>query len=205
VRCGGWVVGCGLIRCTLLAFVRGVASAHTPLICDVRREQAVLQRHCAAYNGCCRIYAPKYQQARLGNYVVHGSDWASPDSWLSALVPIDMCALSKAEPSAPDHRTEVDAPAFNGAYEDVRSAFFYYLQHWNQGRPFILAGHSQGSQHLVRLIQELETLHETSVLLDRLVAAYLIGCAVRPALHDGWAEGSRKRKEPHKGCFSIGE
>ena len=85
----------------------------------------------------------------------------------------------RVRPQSPDHRTEVDAPAFNGAYEDVRSAFFYYLQHWNQGRPFILAGHSQGSQHLVRLIQELETLHETSVLLDRLVAAYLIGCAVR--------------------------
>jgi hypothetical protein len=59
--------------------------------------QAVLQRHCAAFNGSCRIYAPKYQQARLGNYVVHGSDWGSADSWLSALVPIDMCALTKSD------------------------------------------------------------------------------------------------------------
>ena len=28
---------------------------------------------------------------------------------------------------------------------DVKAAFAYYLQHLNHGRPFILAGHSQGA------------------------------------------------------------
>lgn len=26
--------------------------------------QAVVQRHCATFNGCCRVYAPKYQQVQ---------------------------------------------------------------------------------------------------------------------------------------------
>ena len=30
---------------------------------------------------------------------------------------------------------------------DVFAAFDYYIKHYNNGRPFILAGHSQGSQY----------------------------------------------------------
>ncbi len=33
------------------------------------------------------------------------------------------------------------------AYQDVKRAFEHYLQHDNEGRPFIIAGHSQGSHH----------------------------------------------------------
>lgn len=57
-------------------------------------------------------------------------------------------------------------------YEDVRDAFFYYLEHKNNGRPFILAGHSQGSALLLQLMR-----HEFAdpALQQKLVAAYLIG------------------------------
>lgn len=34
------------------------------------------------------------------------------------------------------------------AYEDVERAFDYFIEHYNQGRPFILAAHSQGSVHV---------------------------------------------------------
>lgn len=63
------------------------------------------------------------------------------------------------------------------AYEDVKRAFEYYLQHENQGKPFIIAGHSQGSHHGQRLIKE-EI--DNSDLQERLVAAYLIGSIVIP-------------------------
>lgn len=39
-------------------------------------------------------------------------------------------------------------------YEDVRNAFFYYIEHLNEGRPFILAGHSQGSSLLQELLRQ---------------------------------------------------
>ena len=45
-------------------------------------------------------------------------------------------------------------PSQNLAYGDVRDAFRAYLANHNKGRPFILVGHSQGSWHLQRLIQE---------------------------------------------------
>lgn len=61
---------------------------------------------------------------------------------------------------------------FDTAYEDVKKAFQYYLEHWNNGHPFFIAAHSQGSQHAVRLIKELM---EGTALEKKLIAAYVIG------------------------------
>ena len=66
--------------------------------------------------------------------------------------------------------------AFNLAYEDVRAAFLYYLQHYNQGRPIIIAAHSQGTTHAIRLLKEL---FDGQPLKKQLVAAYLLGMPVR--------------------------
>ena len=70
------------------------------------------------------------------------------------------------------------------AYGDVRKAFTYYLEHYNQGRPFILAGFSQGAMAVVDLLKEM-----SDDTYSRLVAAYVIGYKVtdsnahiRPAL-----------------------
>jgi hypothetical protein len=58
------------------------------------------------------------------------------------------------------------------AYQDVRTAFLYYLEHWNEGRPVLIASHSQGSYHAARLLKEF---FEGKPLMDQLVAAYIIG------------------------------
>lgn len=65
--------------------------------------------------------------------------------------------------------------AFDIAYEDVRDAFKYYLQHFNQGRPIIIASHSQGTLHAARLLKEF---FENKSLEKQLVCAYLIGLPV---------------------------
>jgi hypothetical protein len=62
--------------------------------------------------------------------------------------------------------------AYELAYADVLRAFDYYLAHENQGRPFIIASHSQGSLHALRLLQERVT---GRPLARRLVAAYVVG------------------------------
>jgi len=67
------------------------------------------------------------------------------------------------------------AKALDLAYQDVRSAFQYYLEHYNQGRPFIIASHSQGTDHGKRLIAELV---DGKPIQDQLVVAYLVGFAV---------------------------
>ena len=59
---------------------------------------------------------------------------------------------------------------------DATDALDYYLTNLNQGRPFILAGHSQGASVLIALLENYMTKHPEA--LKRMVAAYPIGFAV---------------------------
>lgn len=65
--------------------------------------------------------------------------------------------------------------ALDLAYADVRAAFQYFLTHYNDGRPIILAGHSQGAQHAFALLKEF---FDNKPLKDRLVVAYLVGMPI---------------------------
>ena len=66
------------------------------------------------------------------------------------------------------------ANAYQLAYNDVLSAFRQFLLEIPNGSPFILASHSQGTHHLVKMVQEDMERSVTS----RIVAAYLIGTEV---------------------------
>ncbi|MCO7123380.1 DUF3089 domain-containing protein [Ihubacter massiliensis] len=59
---------------------------------------------------------------------------------------------------------------------DALAAFDYYMKHYNKGRPFILAGHSQGSV-MTKLIL-FQYLKEHPQAARRMVAAYVIGYSV---------------------------
>lgn len=61
------------------------------------------------------------------------------------------------------------------AYQDVRDAFDYYLEHCNEGRPILLAGFSQGADMCLRLLKDAFADEE---LQERLVACYAIGWRV---------------------------
>ena len=102
-------------------------------------DAMVMQGQASVFNGCCRVYAPRYRQATLAAF------FAEDDSAPQAL------AL---------------------AYEDVVAAFRYYVTHFNGGRPFVLAAHSQGSRHADILMAEEIVGTE---LADRMVVAYPIG------------------------------
>lgn len=107
-----------------------------------------------------------------------------------------------------------DARAF--AYEDVRTAFRYWLDHYDTGRPLVIAGAEQGGFLAERLIRE--EIAPNPALRGRLAAAYLIdtvvpkdhfpaGAPIRPCRRQGepgcvvaWAEepeleaeGARRR------------
>lgn len=60
--------------------------------------------------------------------------------------------------------------------EDVFAAFDYYINNYNNGRPFILAGHSQGSNILLYLLSEY--MKDNPKVYDRMIAAYVIGYSV---------------------------
>lgn len=67
------------------------------------------------------------------------------------------------------------------AYEDVRNAFEYYLKNCNNGRPIVIAAHSQGTIHAGRLIKEFI---DGKPLQQQFVEAYLIGIATPPDYFD---------------------
>ncbi len=57
--------------------------------------------------------------------------------------------------------------------EDISAAFDYYMDNYNEGRPFVLAGFSQGGKAVVELFK-----HAPAEVLERMVAAYAIGYRV---------------------------
>jgi hypothetical protein len=123
-----------------------------PGAAGTRLEQGVLRFQASAFNGCCRIYVPRYRQAALAAFLKEKEDTV--------------------------HRTA----AFELAYGDVRRAFDYYMAEENHGRPFILASHSQGSLHAMRLLQERIA---AEPLRTQLVAAYIIGYALPEEIESG--------------------
>lgn len=70
-------------------------------------------------------------------------------------------------------------PAFKLAYKDVKEAFLHYWKHWNNNRPFIIAGHSQGTNHAEKLIKEVISVHEN--MQNQLLLAYLPGMPILPS------------------------
>lgn len=70
------------------------------------------------------------------------------------------------------------APLQTIVHNDVWRALIYYLKYENNGRPFFLAGHSQGSMILTDLMLE----HWGSTgAEDQLIAAVLLGWSLTPA------------------------
>jgi hypothetical protein len=67
-------------------------------------------------------------------------------------------------------RSEDARQALDLAYSDVSAAFDEFLKQVPPNKPLILAGHSQGALHLIRLIEE-----RKDQLKGRLVAAYVVG------------------------------
>lgn len=119
----------------------------------------------SVFNGCCRIFAPRYRQATFFSFLGAGDNGRK---------------------------------ALELAYTDVERAFDYYLQHENNGRPFILAGHSQGSLHLFRLLEEKI---DNTPLAQKMVAAYPLGFRLPM---DKFEEGVFKTLKPNNAATDIG-
>jgi hypothetical protein len=104
----------------------------------------------SVFNEVGKIYAPRYRQANINAYY-----------------PITKEDTVKA------------IAAFDLAYVDVKNAFEYYLSHYNNDRPIIIASHSQGSTHTIRLLKEY---FDGKPLSKKLVAAYVVGMVINPAI-----------------------
>jgi len=85
--------------------------------------------------------------------------------------------------------------AFVLAYSDVKAAFEYYLENYNNGRPIIIASHSQGTTHSIQLVKDF---FDNKPLKDQLVAAYLVGM---PVARDTFNSIKVCESPEETGCF----
>ncbi len=109
-------------------------------------ETIVTYIQAARYRSVCKMFVPTYRQVTVAGLGL---------------------ALSGGE---------IDAEAaFDLAYGDVLDAFKQFIANGN-GRGFILVGHSQGTAHLIRLIQE--EIETQPYLAQRMATAHLIGLVV---------------------------
>ena len=119
---------------------------------NIKTDQGTILFQASVYNGAARIFAPRYRQAHLHSFYTKD----------------------------PDQKKEGNK-ALDFAYKDVKSAFQYYLNHHNNGRPIIIGAHSQGTTHAGRLIKDF---FEEKDLMDQLVVAYLVGMPVKEDYFD---------------------
>lgn len=115
---------------------------------NAKTDYSTILFQASVFNEAGRIFAPRYRQAHISSYFPK--------------TPADTVKAIK---------------AFDIAYLDVKTAFEYYLQHWNNGKPIIIASHSQGTTHAKRLLKEY---FERKPLQQKLIAAYIVGMAVEP-------------------------
>ncbi|MDR2556340.1 MAG: DUF3089 domain-containing protein [Bacteroidales bacterium] len=117
----------------------------------------LISRHRGIFDEVANFYAPYYRQLSIP-YIASLSDLTRIDSAIDAV-----------------------------AASDCYAAFEYYLEHYNNGRPFIIAAHSQGSIISRRMILQIRKHH--SEVFDRMIAAYLIGFTITPEwLHEAGLE-----------------
>lgn len=89
-------------------------------------------------------------------------------------------------------RERVQEACFDAAYDDVLRAFERYVEHDNQGRDFVLIGHSQGAQIVSRLLRE--RVESDAALHGRMLAALPIGWTI--GTDDGGSVGGSFQSTP---------
>ncbi len=85
--------------------------------------------------------------------------------------------------------------ALDQAYADVLLAFDHYIKNDNQGRPFILASHSQGTVHAARLMKDRI---DGTPLAQQFVVAYLVGMPIKK---DRFTHFEACKLQSDIGCF----
>ena len=128
--------------------------AETPLNMDVsdanlrQNAKGLLTAQAGVYSPYANLFAPFYRQQSAASQSMEANNGG---------------------------RDAFADPAFMIGYSDVERAFDYYLEFLNVDRPFILAGHSQGSMAVIQLLRNRL---DNPDLQKRLIAAYPIGYSV---------------------------
>ncbi|MEY2923645.1 MAG: hypothetical protein RLZZ337_185 [Bacteroidota bacterium] len=129
-------------------------------------ESTAIFHQASTFSGIANIYAPFYRQMHYDGYFV-----------------------------TDEIQTQQAKAAMDQAYQDVLKAFLYYLQYNNKGKPFVIAAHSQGTNHAEKLLKEV--ILPVQHLRKQLVMAYLIGMPIK----DNFTSLPPCENATQTGCF----
>ncbi len=127
-------------------------------------EEGIVANQAARLAEVCNVYAPMYRQIPLATLF----DASDGDD--------DSATTTTIDPEDPQNPRNI-------AYADVLESFMHYLAEDNDGRPFVLVGHSQGSGHIARLIAE--EIEGNEKLTEQMLSAMPIGSGVVLGSSDG--------------------
>jgi hypothetical protein len=130
------------------AMPNGWSASLKDITLNISTDYSTILSQASIFNEVGPIYAPRYRQAHIKSYY-----------------PINKIDTINA------------LAAFELAYQDVKRAFDFYMVNHNQGKPIIIAAHSQGSTHAKRLLKEY---FDGKALSKQLVSAYIVGMAIDP-------------------------
>lgn len=128
------------------AFDNGTWNGRSSDVMTAQRLAGFLRTEASALGSAGPLWAPHYRQAVLGSFLAN----------------------------TPETRARAQS-AQDLAFADVKAAFARFLAAQPPGGPIILAGHSQGALHLLRLLKEEVA---GTPLAARVVAAYAVGWPV---------------------------
>ena len=125
------------------------APDYAPIDCPEMHEKAPSEymAHASVYEEAANVFVPFYRQSGLKHA---GDVWKATGSITDAISGMP--------------------------YDDITAALDYYFKNYNNGRPFIIAGHSQGSA-MTKLVLK-KYFKEHPDYYERMIAAYVIGYSV---------------------------
>lgn len=130
---------------------------------DWKTADSLVSHYADTYNSAHRANM-NIEMSKVAEYMADGNDFYSPhyrhitlDSWATL------------------NEDTINRRYRDVAFVDVKNAFDYYSAHYNNGRPFILAGFSQGGKSVVELMKVMP-----EDMRRRMVAAYVLGYKVTP-------------------------
>ena len=109
----------------------------------------------------------------LGEYVTNASVY---EESTNVFVPYYRQAGLRFAGEVAAKKGNIDAAISGIPYDDITAALDYYFTKYNNGRPFIIAGHSQGSAMVKYVLKNYFKKHPD--YYKRMVAAYAIGFSV---------------------------
>ncbi len=111
-----------------------------------KTDGSTIKYQASIFNGVGRVFAPRYRQIHIRVFNEFDTE----------------------------RKTDAEKATLL-AYHDIKAAFEYYLKHYNNGRPIIIASHSQGTVMAKLLMKDY---FDGKPLQEQLVAAYLVGIIV---------------------------